>query len=103
MSCHNKRSRERHFVTRDLENGLYLEVYYTYQGGVFAGDSYGYHLTDSTNFRIYIYEIIDGDHDRLHSEVMGDYALFYNEEPRKKTLVKVVNIPIEKSKGIFEQ
>lgn len=52
--CSNKYSKENYISTYNIGNGLYKETFQVYSGGVFAGNSYSYYLTDSINFRIYI-------------------------------------------------
>lgn len=60
MACSSKYSKEKHVGTMELAKGLFWEVYETYSGGVFAGNSYSYYLTDSANFRSYV---ISTNHD----------------------------------------
>ncbi len=42
--------------TLDADKRIFLEKYKTFAGGVFAGNSYKYYLTDSLNFKIKIAE-----------------------------------------------
>lgn len=60
ITCSSKYSKEKHLGTMELAKGLFWEVYETYSGGVFAGTSYSYYLTDSANFRAYV---ISTNHD----------------------------------------
>lgn len=60
MTCSSKYSKEKHVGTMELAKGLFWEVYETYSGGVFAGTSYSYYLTDSASFRSYL---ISTNHD----------------------------------------
>lgn len=60
QSCVNKKSRDNFLFSEQFERNpkIFLEKYQIYTGGVFAGSSYSYYLTDSINYRIlagYIY------------------------------------------------
>lgn len=53
-SCTSKYSKKNYRGAEKIEgSGCFLECYQTYSGGVFAGDSYSYYLTDSVNFRAF--------------------------------------------------
>lgn len=60
MACASKHSKESHVGTSEVVEGLFWEVYETYSGGVYAGSSYSYYLTDSVNFRTFV---ISKNHD----------------------------------------
>jgi len=60
IGCSSKHSKEQHFGTYEVFKGLFWEVYETYSGGVYAGSSYSYYLTDSITFRTFV---ISKNHD----------------------------------------
>jgi hypothetical protein len=62
--------------TRKIENGLYLEIYRVYGGGVYGGDVRTVYLTDSTNFRRYIGKQFDDELVRC-SMIDNDMVLIY--------------------------
>lgn len=51
----------RFLQTVPLKNGLFLENYEMDRGGVFAGNTYGYYLTDSNQFLEFIGFADDND------------------------------------------
>jgi hypothetical protein len=60
ISCINHYSKENHTGTKKITDGLFLEVYQTSEGGVFASDTFSKYLTDSVSFRKYIgYQLDD--------------------------------------------
>ena len=55
FSCTSKDKSDGRFMrTIPLKNGLYLECYEMEKGGVFAGNTYGYYLTDSNQLLQFI-------------------------------------------------
>jgi hypothetical protein len=54
VSCLNHHSKDNHSSSRRITDNLFLEVYQTSQGGVFASDTFSKYLTDSVSFRKYI-------------------------------------------------
>ncbi len=50
LGCGNKPTKENHFSTNKLQSPFYEEIFVN-KGGVWAGNSYYFYLTDSTNFR----------------------------------------------------
>tara|TARA_R110002049_G_scaffold306937_2_gene506193 strand:+ start:627 stop:1004 length:378 start_codon:yes stop_codon:yes gene_type:complete len=61
FSCNRKYSKEGFIGSTKLTETIYLEVYSTFSGGVFAGNSYSYYLTDSTIFRVFGIQINHDD------------------------------------------
>ena len=58
-----------------ISDGVYLEVYKTYSGGVFSGDSYSFYITDSLNFRKLV-AITNHDDERIkRSFVNGEILI----------------------------
>ena len=64
--------------TREIADGLYVEKYRTYCGGVYGGNAITSYITDSLTFRQKIgYEY---DHDHLSVELKGEIVEAYNIE-----------------------
>lgn len=80
--CSNKYSKNDHFSTFVIENGLYREMFCITNGGVFANDTYSYYITDSVNFRKYIGTVYYDD-ERIHCEKISvDTILVYTERSK---------------------
>ena len=60
FSCVNHYSKDKPETSVEVSKNLYLEMYCTSQGGVFASDTFSKYLTDSVSFRKYVgYELDD--------------------------------------------
>jgi len=105
FSCFLKNNQKRMELTRvvEIKKGIYFEVYCTYKGGVYAGDTHTCYLTDSISYRIKvgyyydqekIYAILKNDSivliskcDRNSGEVIKDteYNLYKLQKGNLKT------------------
>lgn len=73
---------------RKIEEGLYMEIYRIYSGGVYGGDIHSCYLTDSISFRMYLgfYD----DHEQINAFPINDSIIFVRKYDRNtnKTLEK---------------
>ncbi len=97
--CCGKYSKNNYFATRFISSGLYVEIFQVYSGGVYAGNSYSYYLTDSINFRIYIgteyhddemllCELIDSDTVKIYTVLWHSNDTFNIKHYSLETLIK---------------
>ena len=100
-SCYSKYSKENHDSTSKINDSLYFEVYLVNKGGVFASNSYSYYVTDSLNFRSYLYTITE-DSDGLDVELIDDILYVYKFTPKETIEVNRINISEVKREGVFE-
>lgn len=101
MSCSSKFSKENHDSTSMINDSLYIEVYLVYKGGVFSSNSYSYYVTDSLNFRTYLYTITQ-DSDGLDVELRNNILFVYKITSKDTIEVNKIDITEEKQKGVFE-
>ena len=85
-SCNTKHS---YIGTSSLDGVAFLECYQTYDGGVFAGGSYTYYLTDSANFRIEMIKIYHDDETIQVAVHLDDFCAFTLEQSSGDTLQRV--------------
>ena len=92
ISCNTKYSKKNHIGTSKIANSIYLEVYSTYEGGVFAGNSYSYYLTDSVNFRELVIAV-NNDDETIKRDFKDGLVYFYKIASIEDTIeVKVLDI-----------
>lgn len=100
-SCYSNYSKDNYKSTRKLNDSLFVERYMVYNGGVFASNSNSYYLTDSLNFRVYLYTITE-DRDRLYLDLQDDILWVYKVTPKDTIEVDKIDIIKEKREGRFE-
>ena len=101
FSCTSKYSKENHKSTNNFNDSLFIEKYLVYNGGVFASNSYTYYLTDSLNFRAYLYTITE-DSDGIKLNIHHNILYVYKVTPRETIEVNRINITEVKREGVFE-
>lgn len=86
--CIDKRNKENHVITWDAGNGLYIEQYIVYQGGVYAGELRSYWLTDSIGFDKYLFVIEDKE--TIKYETIGNNLIIQKISRRTKNKGEVL-------------
>ena len=84
VSCVSKYSKEHHVSTIRMGQSLYIEKFKTYSGGVFAGDSYSYYLTDSMTFRKYVGTVFHDD-EQISCKLIGSNIVLVCKTYRNNT------------------
>lgn len=100
-SCYSKYSKDDFKGTKKLNDSLFVECYLVYSGGVFASNSNSYYLTDSLNFRAYLYTITE-DKDRLYVDLKNNILWVYKITPKDTIEVNRVDIIESKREGVFD-
>lgn len=100
-SCYSKYSKDNYQSTRKLNDSLFVERYMVYNGGVFASNSNSYYLTDSLNFRVYLYTITE-DRDRLYLDLQDDILWIYKVTPKDTIEVNEIDIIKQKQERRFD-
>jgi len=95
LSCTSREKSEGRFLrTKTIKKGLYLECYEMTKGGVFAGNTYGYYLTDSNHYSQFIgfaddNEIVDYRFESDSSIIIITIKSDDTDFPRGRALKKI--------------
>ena len=102
-SCTSQYSKKDHVNTIKIVDGLYLEIFKTSGGGVFASDTYSNYLTDSLHFRKFIG--VEHDNDQIRFSILNNkkICIYRVERQNNDTLeTKVYNVSELKEECTFE-
>lgn len=69
----------------EVKKGIYFEVYRTYKGGVYAGDTHTCYLTDSISYRINVgyYD----DQEKIYTLLKNDSIILVSKYDRNSGVV----------------